>query len=79
MYGDTGEENRYFLLVGRRHTVCKMGLITHIRGVHTASSIDKLESVIEILPDITYRKMMNEYLLYKTADCSAASTTTGSF
>ena len=30
-----------------------------------ASSIEKLKSVMEILPEITYRKMMNEYLLYK--------------
>ena len=30
-----------------------------------ASSIEKLESVMGILPEITYRKMMNEYLLYK--------------
>ena len=30
-----------------------------------ASSIGKLESILGILPDITYRKMMNEYLLYK--------------
>ena len=29
------------------------------------SSADKLESVMEILPEITYRKMMGEYLLYK--------------
>ena len=42
-----------------------MGLIAHIGGVHTASGIGKLESVIEIIPDITYRRMMNEYLLYK--------------
>ena len=30
-----------------------------------ASTVGKLESVMKILPDITYRKMMNEYLLYK--------------
>ena len=30
-----------------------------------ASSVEKLGSVLEMLPDITYRKMMNEYLLYK--------------
>lgn len=33
--------------------------------VNTVSTVGKLETVLEILPDITYRKMMNEYLLYK--------------
>ena len=29
------------------------------------STKESLDRILEILPDITYRKMMNEYLLYK--------------